>query len=147
MTTLPISTLGRHSLALGALALSAGLVGCSMGDHSNPTLSISSARVQGEQATFNLVIENPSDADLTLTGIDYTVIYGPLPVAEGQWTGEHPLPSKGILKKALTVQFDSPPIDPSERMIELTGDMLFGKGDAGAMEIHTASFSESTTVR
>ena len=97
----------------GVLALLAmGLGGCAIPNSSNPVLSVTHARVAERGATLDLEITNSSAYDLTLTGIEYTVVLGPLPVAEGMWKGSKALAMDSTVTITLPVVFDSPSLDP-----------------------------------
>lgn len=140
----------RSRLVPATLAAVGGavLTGCSMGDFSHPTLTVRNAAVTSNAAEFDVTIENPSDFDLTLTAIDYSVVYGPLPVADGVWRGRESLPSKGRLDMSLRTPFDSPPLDPSAEMIEFSGQMrLEDPGHSKEMALERAPFKEESPVR
>ena len=132
----------------GVLALlSMGLGGCAIPNSSNPTLSVTNARVAARGATLDLEITNPSEYDLILTGIEYTVVLGPLPVAQGLWTGAKELAMDSTVTITLPVIFDTPPLDPSAAELEFSGFMTFGEADRlGSMEIGEASFNETRRI-
>ena len=137
----------RAGRIFDAVAAAAAVTGCSMPNSSNPTLTISSAQVAGQEARFDLLVENPSERNLILTGIDYSVVLGPLPVAAGLWSGREALPSQGSVNISLVAPFDSPPIDPGASEIELSGEMSFeDETSGGNMALERASFSESARV-
>jgi len=132
---------------MSLVGVGSALVGCSMPNSSNPTLTIRSAQVAGQEARFDLLVENPSERNLVLTGIDYSVLFGPLPVADGRWTGREALPSMGSASVRLVTPFSAPPIDPGAREIELSGEMSFDDETSGGnMALERASFSESAGV-
>lgn len=138
-----------QNVGRGALAgiFAAGLVGCAAGNASNPTLSLTGAEVSGDRATLGVRIENPSDRDVTVEEVSWTLIYGPLPVAEGVWRLGQPLPSGGAYDLTRTVRFSGPPVDPSSGEIELTGEMELSQDGGGQMGFESASFSGSAPVR
>jgi len=139
----------KGAAKVGAPLIAAGmLVGCSGGgNHSNPTLQITHASVTGDQAVLDLQISNKSGANLTLSGIDYTLIYGPLPVADGSWSGTRDLPEGGTARLTLSIPFDGPVLDASAMEINLAGQMSFEDASAsGDMAMQSASFDETSPV-
>lgn len=129
----------------GFVAMALG--GCAMPNSSNPTLAVTRAQVSPRSATLDIEIANASDYDLTLTGIEYTVVMGPLPVADGTWTGSKFLPMDSTVTITLPVVFDSAPLDPNASELEFSGFMTFGdSGNRGSMEIGEASFNETARV-
>ncbi len=124
-------------LALGILA------GCaSLPDSSNPTLSITNAEVAEDHAVLDLRIENPSDFDLMLESIDWSMIYGPMPIAGGTWLINKDLPSKGSLTMRKQIPFDLPPLDPDAPNVELSGEMrLSDPSNAGNTAFESAGFN------
>ena len=129
---------------MGALAL----VGCGSTNYSNPTLSLTDATVMNDSARLQLAVSNPSDLDLILREIEYSLALGPLPVAEGTWTGETELPAQSQTNVTLTAPFDQPPLDPSASTIDFTGIMHFeDKTGSGNMKMTTAPFTAETQVR
>jgi len=133
---------------LAASSAAAALGGCSMGNYSNPTLGVESARVTDHNAALRVHIENPSGYGLTLTQIDYTLVYGPLPVATGVWAGSEPLPKAGGATVPLNIDFTTPPLDPSTSTVELTGTMRFEDAENERdMKLREASFSASAPVQ
>ncbi len=135
------ATRGRWRVLYAAALASAGigLGGCAMPNSSNPTLSITGARISGNNASVNVEIANASDYDLTLQSIDWTLVHGPMPVASGTWEVNEPLASGSSVTLARRISFDSPSFDPSSREIALSGQMNFGK-EAG---IESAAFDAS----
>lgn len=134
---------GRGIVAGGAAVVLSGALGAcgGMGNNSNPTLSISSARVAGDSASLGLVVSNPSDRDLVLRSIDYSLIYGPLPVASGTWNGQTSLPKGASANLDLSVPFDAPALDPSAGEVQLTGEMRFDDAAGGGnMALQAAGF-------
>lgn len=125
------------------------LVGCSGGgNHSNPTLEITHATVSGDQAVLDLQISNESGADLILSGIEYTLIYGPLPVADGSWSGRRDLPGGSTTRLTLSIPFDGPALDDSAMEINFAGQMSFEDASAsGDMAMQTAGFDETSPVK
>lgn len=133
--------------AVGPLIASGLMVGCAGGNHSNPTLAITHANVSGNQAILDLEVTNPSGNDLALTGIDYSLIYGPLPVADGSWSGTRDLPKGSTAKLTLSIPFDSLPLDTSASTINLAGEMSLTDASAsGNMQIEAASFDATSPV-
>jgi len=117
-----------------------------MGNHSNPTLSITSARVTSSRAVLDVEVTNPSDYDLTLNEINYSLTYGLFPVAEGTYRGYHTLPSGGSTSIRFPISFNSDPVDPGSE-IELSGEMNFeDTSNKGRMRINAASFLATSPV-
>lgn len=124
--------------SLGATAL----VGCSMPNSSNPTLSINEARVAGDTALLRMQIDNPSDMDLKIESADWSLLYGPLPVAEGSWELGFLVPSRGIYRFDRSVRFDAPPLDPGAGEVELAGTLnVQTVGNSGNTALQGAGFS------
>lgn len=129
------------TVAIGGLTATA-LVGCSMPNSSNPTLSIYEARVAGDTASLRMQIDNPSDMDLEIESADWSLLYGPLPVAQGSWEFGFLVPSGGSYRVDRTVRFDSPPLDPEAGEVELTGTLdVQTVGNSGNTALHAAGFS------
>jgi len=119
-----------------------------MPNSTNPILTVTEARVVGQEAQLDLLIENPSERDLVLTGIDYTITLGPLPVAQDRWTGGEPLPMQGSARFTLVAPFDSPPMDPTASQLEFSGVMSFDDQTvSGNMALTEATFNETAEVR
>jgi len=136
--------------ALGAAAAgSLALGGCGgMGNYTNPEVSISDARVTGDGARFELDVSNPSDFDLRLTRLDYTVTYGILPVSEGTQVLNRDLPSKQVTTLTLPVVFDQEPMDPTETSIQVSGTLgLEDLSNSSNMAINEATFTAEGVVR
>ncbi len=144
-----MSSISSRAWRLAGMSCAVALLsGCSMGNYSNPTLGVESARVTDRAAALQLRVENPSGYDLTLTQIDYTLVYGPLPVATGVWTGSEPLPKAGGAAVPLNIDFTTPPLDPSASTVEITGTMRFEDAqNSGDMRLREASFSASAPVQ
>ncbi|MFU8828438.1 MAG: LEA type 2 family protein [Phycisphaerales bacterium] len=134
--------------AIGAGTLTAtALVGCSMPNSSNPTLSITEARVAGDTASLRMQIDNPSDMDLQIESADWSLLYGPLPVAEGSWELGFLVPSGGSYRFDRSVRFDSPPLDPGAGEVELTGTLdVQTVGNSGNTALQGAGFSAIKTT-
>ena len=131
-----------------SLASGAGLVGCSMPNSSNPTLSITGARVSGDRASLSMQLDNPSGMDVTINSIDWSLVYGPLPVAEGTWRLGVPLPSGETYRFTEQVTFDGPVLDPTADTVELSGTMdVSTEGDTGEMSLKGASFVSESKIR
>ncbi len=131
------------AVGMGGLAATA-LVGCSMPNSSNPILSINEARVTGDTASLRMQIENPSDMDLLVDSAKWSLLYGPLPVAEGEWNLGVSVPSGGSYEFDRQVRFDSPPLDPDAGEVELTGTLdVQTAGNKGNTALQGASFSAS----
>jgi len=131
-------------LALGA-ALSLLLGGCAMPNSSNPTLEITRAQIQGDRATLDLQIDNPSDMNVNVDAVQWTLQYGPLPGASGTWRLAAPVTSKGKYRFTKVVLFTSPVLDPTAERVELTGTLqvttegnMGNKGLSGAGFVATA---------
>ena len=130
-------------MTFGAAVVGGALLagGCAMPDSSNPTLSITSAQVGNNSATLGMRIDNPSDMDVTVDAVDWSLVYGPLPVADGSWTMGVPVPSKGTHDFTREVSFTSPALDRSADTLELSGTMeLQTQGGSGNMGLNEAGF-------
>jgi len=128
-------------VAIGGLTATA-LVGCSMPNSSNPTLSINEARVAGDTASLRMQINNPSDMDLQIESADWSLLYGPLPVADGTWELGFLVPSGGSYRFDRSVRFDSPPLDPGAGEVELTGTLdVQTVGNSGNTALQGAGFA------
>jgi len=135
------ATRGVGTVAIGLLAATT-LVGCSMPNSSNPTLSISEARVAGDSASLRMQIDNPSDMDLRIKSVEWSLLYGPLPVADGSWDLGFFVPSGSSYRFNRVVRFDSPPLDPGAGEIELTGTLgVETVGDSGNTALEDTGFS------
>lgn len=133
--------------AVGPVIAAGLMVGCAGGNYSNPTLAITHANVTGNQAILDIEVANPSGNDLALTGFDYTLIYGPLPVADGSWSGTRTLPKGGSARLTISIPFQSPPMDDAASTINLTGEMsLTDESASGDMRIEAASFDTTSPV-
>lgn len=132
----------RYAAIITGGLTSASLVGCAMPNSSNPTLSINQARVTGNSASLDMQIDNPSDMDLQVESADWSLLYGPLPVAEGAWKLGVLVPSGGSYQFKRDVRFDSPPLDPNAGEIELTGTLdVSTVGNSGNTSLQGAGFS------
>lgn len=134
----------RGARALAALAMATAalaLVGCAMPNSSNPVLTVNSASTTGNSATLGMTIENPSDMDVRIQSVSWSLVYGPLPVGEGTWDLGVVVPSKERHQFSRQIRFDQPPIDPGATEVELSGVMkLETVGNAGDTALHEASF-------
>lgn len=139
MTMIGRGSLRRGMCAASMIALAAGLGGCAMPNSSNPTLSITRSQVSGASASLQLRIDNPSDYDLTLSTIDWTLVHGPTPVASGRWDVNELLESGSSVAVSRRIRFDRPTLDPSSSQVELRGTMNFGQSGG----IRTAAFNAS----
>ncbi len=131
------------TIGMAALATALGLAlgGCAMPNSSNPTLSIARTQVANNQAMLDMVIENPSDMDVHISDIDWSLVYGPLPVADGSWTLGVPIPSKGSYQFSKRVRFSSPALDPTANEIELSGTLQMAtEGNSGNTALNGAGF-------
>jgi len=136
------SVLRRVGAVTTAAIGTTALVGCSMPNSSNPTLSINEARVAGDTASLRMQIDNPSDMDLQVESADWSLLYGPLPVAEGSWELGFSVPSGGSYRFHRDVRFDSPPLDPGAGEVELTGTLdVQTVGNSGNTALQGAGFS------
>jgi len=139
--------LASRLIGIGAAAAVGALAGCSMPNSSNPTLSITRAQMLDGGAALDMRIDNPSDMDVRVTTIDWTLVHGPLPVADGQWEVGELVPSRGALNLSRRVAFTGPVLDPGEQM-ELSGVMsLEDQGGSGKMSLHEASFRTTGRAR
>ncbi len=137
MTMIARGSLRRGMCSAGMIAIAAGLGGCAMPNSSNPTLSITRSQISGASASLELRIDNPSDYDLTLSTIDWTLVHGSmLPVASGRWDVNEQIASGSSVALSKRIQFDRPTLNPSSSQVELTGTMNFGEGGG----IRTAAF-------
>lgn len=137
----------RRGVTGVGLVVVAVLTGCSMPNSSNPTLSISEARVVGDTAELRLQIDNPSDMDIRVESADWSLLYGPLPVADGSWDLGFELPSGGAHQFDRSIRFSSPPLDPSAGEIELSGTLDVGTvGNDGNTALHGAGFAVSKKI-
>ena len=135
---------GAAAIVAGALVLG----GCSMPNSSNPVLTLESASVSGDRATLGVRIDNPSDMDVRINSLTWSLVYGPLPVADGSWDLGVEIPSKGSHQFSKQVRFDQPPLDPSVSEVELTGSMTLETiGNKSKMALDEASFSSTTRTR
>jgi len=124
-----------------SIVASTTLVGCSMPNSSNPTLAITNARVSGDSASLTMQLDNPSGMDVTVNSIDWSLVYGPLPVADGEWKLGIPLASGESYSFTKSLRFDSPSLDPSAGVVELSGDMdISTDGNSGNMSLSEAAF-------
>jgi len=136
------------SITTAGLLLAAALTGCSMPNSSNPTLAITQAAVQNNRASLNMVLTNPSDMDVTVNSIDWTLQYGPLPTASGNWKLNKPLPSKGTLTFRRDILFSTPPLDPTADSIELSGTLdVSTQGNSSNMALSEAGFVADAKVK
>ena len=136
------STTLRAILGAACAGLLGSLVGC-VADYSQPRLSITEARVNDLGAEFDLHIVNQGGIELRLNAIEYSVEYGVLPVADGQWTGSEPLPAGGSLDLALPVEFEAPPMGAGPDFT-LVGMMRFDdRSNFGSMRLKSAAFEAS----
>jgi hypothetical protein len=140
---------GRWLRAAVPMAFATVLVGCSMPNSSNPTLTISKARVNGDQALLDMHIDNPSDMDVRVDSIDWSLVYGPLPVADGTWSLGESIPSKGGYDFSKTVGFTGPALDPAAGEVELSGTInLTTEGNSGKTSLTGSGFvSKAKTGR
>jgi len=136
----------KFGATLAAAALLAG--GCAMPDSSNPTLSLTSAQVSNNSATLDMRIDNPSGMNVTVESIDWSLVYGPLPVADGTWTLGVPVPSGESHDFTKQVTFTSPALDRSADSLELSGSMeLRTQGSEGPMALSESGFVTTTQPR
>jgi hypothetical protein len=143
----PRSRIRPFSLAL-ALAAAATLGGCAMPNSSNPTLSITRAQVRGDRATLDMQVDNPSDMDVQLDAVHWTLQYGPLPTADGSWTLGVPVESKGQYTFTKEIVFSTPSLDPSADQVELAGTMdVTTLGDTGETSLKGAGFVAKSKTR
>jgi len=136
-------------LRLAPISLAtAAFVGCAMPNSSNPTLAINEARIAGNRAMLDMQIDNPSDMDIQVKAAEWSLLYGPLPVADGTWEIGVDVPSKGVYRFSRQVEFSSRPLDPSAGEVELTGRLdLETIGDSGNMALSEAGFSAKSPTR
>lgn len=140
----------RHARSISLFAcslLAAGLGGCAMPNSSNPTLEVSRASVLNGRANLDMVVRNESDMDVEIGAVEWSLVYGPLPVADGTWTLATLVPSKGEYRFSKQVPFTTPPLDPSAGSVELSGKMnMQTKGDSGEMALKSAGFVAQKAV-
>lgn len=138
----------RALAALGTATAALALGGCAMPNASNPVLTIDSASTTGNSATLGMTIENPSDMDVRVETVSWSLVYGPLPVGEGSWDLGVVLPSKASYQFSRQIRFDHPPIDPSATEVELSGVMqLETVGGSGNTALSEAGFSSTARTR
>ena len=131
----------RPIVVLPCLSLAALLGGCAMPNSSNPTLEINQALVSSDRASLDMTVQNPSDMDVEVGAVLWSLQYGPLPVAEGKWVLGTMIPSKGSYKFSKAVPFTSPALDPAAGHVELSGSMeLKTKGNSGDTSLKSAGF-------
>jgi len=133
----------RRVGAAGTAGIGAtALVGYSMPNLSNPTLSINEARVADDTASLRMQIDNLSDTDLQIESAEWSLLYGPLPVAEGSWELGFRVPSGGSYRFDRSVRFDSTPLDPGVGEVELTGTLdVQTVGNTGSTALQGVGFS------
>lgn len=138
---------GRFLAIGGMLAAALIATGCAIPISSNPTLAITEATVYDEHIDLQVMVENPSQRDLTVTGINYQAIYGPLPVGEGRWEGSEPLPKGTSVPLDLRIYFQEQPLDPTATTVEVNGTIETSDGSAkGKMGMQSGTFSASHEV-
>lgn len=120
--------------------------GCSMPNASNPTLALRSASVTGDSAELDVELSNPSDMDVEVDSIDWQLLYGPLPVAEGLWEGPFVLKKGESMDLSWVVDFDSPPVDPHAESVELSGSLLLKAPEDDNMALNAGSFVSKARV-
>ena len=131
------------------LSLLGGLMcgGCATRDHSHPTLSIVSAHVGEEQASLDVLVENPGDHDLRVKWIRYELAQDDATLAKGTWAVNRGLPSKGQLALTRVVQFESDSVDLASGSIEIAGEIgLQDDSETGKAAIERCEFSASGTA-
>ncbi len=143
MPTLNHRSLRTAGAIVAALAASS-LVACgSSTNFSNPTLTVTDAKVKGDKALVEARVDNPSDAKLTLTRIDYSMVYGLFPVGSGSWALNEPLAPGDSAVILIPVAFDAEPVT-DDRSIEFNGELHFNdRSNGGAREIELAAFNSS----
>lgn len=138
----------RKSLSLVTLLGSIAIGGCSMPNSSNPTLAVQNATINGNTATLDIQIQNPSDMDVSIDSVDWSFVYGPLPVAEGVWNLGVPLASNDDYRFTRKILFTSPALDRSASDVELSGSLrITTDGDTGKMSLKDAGFVSSREVK
>jgi len=119
-----------------------------MPNSSNPTLSITSANVGADRANLDMEIQNSSDMDIRVEEVDWTLVYGPLPAADGTWRLDVPLPSGGTYRFSKQVAFTTPPLDRSADEVELSGELhVTTEGNDGETALQGAGFVSKAKVR
>jgi len=137
---------GRLITSIPVVVL-AGIGGCAMPNSSNPTLSIREARVSGNRALLEMQVDNPSEMDVRIESGDWTLLYGPLPVAKGTWELGVLVPSGGSYRFERDIQFSSAPLDPNADEVELNGTFdIQTVGNSSDTALHGGSFAASKTI-
>lgn len=137
-----------RALALGVV-ITFVLGGCamSMPNSSNQTLEITRAQVRGDRAILDMRIDNPSDMNVNVHAVRWSLRYGPLPTAEGMWQLAAPVASKGNYRFTKEVVLTSPALDPNAENVELTGTLeVTTEGDMGNMGLNGAGFVSTAKV-
>lgn len=138
----------RPSLLLASTLLAACLGGCAMPNSSNPTMEVTRAAVQADRASLDMMVSNPSDMDVEIGAVNWSLQYGPMPVAEGVWTLGATIPSKGQYRFSKDVPFTSPALDTTADRVELSGTMgMKTKGNSGNMSLKSAGFVAGQNVK
>lgn len=146
MTIIPGKT--RSAFLLASTLLAIGLGGCAMPNSSNPTMEVTRAAVQADRASLDLMVSNPSDMEVEISQVNWSLQYGPMPVAEGVWTLGTTIPSKGQFLFSKDVRFTNPALDPTADRVELTGTMgMKTKGDSSNMSLKSAGFVAGQNVK
>ena len=112
-----------------------------MPNASNPTLQITRAQIRGDRAMLDMQIDNPSDMNVNVDAVQWTLQYGPLPAAQGAWQLSTSVASKGKYRFTREVRFTSPALDPTASNVELAGTLqITTEGDMGNMGLNGAGF-------
>lgn len=128
------------------LLVAALLVGCGYSDASNPTLIITRAEVVGDQAELDLKIKNPTNKNVQVKAVQWSLLYGPLPVADGAWQLDATVPSSGSHQFSRQVAFAGPALDPDATEVELSGTLDIAAAGEMLPE-ETAFVATQTTTR
>lgn len=152
-STIAIDRLRPSPLQPTILGLAALWLGGCVANSSNPSVSISSATIDGTLATMNLSIENPGGRDLELVSIEYQLSHGEaaLPIAEGTWKGAVELKPGLRCSVPLTVTFQAEPLEPESGALHLNGTLHLrdrtGFLGLKSMDLGATPFQTTATAR
>jgi len=141
-------TLRHTALRLVPLCLLAIVgLGCEM-HGTQPRLSVERVTLGQQEALVDLAIENDATYDLMLTGIEYTLIVGPLPISEGGASFDTALPAGQSTSLQVRAPIQSQPLDPQADTATFSGEMTFDHGGLSAeTTLKGAAFSDEGPVR
>jgi hypothetical protein len=141
------------TLRAACIMLAAPVLGGCVANSSNPSVSITSATMQGNVATMDLDIQNPGGRHLELVSMEYELSHGEaaLPVAAGTWKGSVDLKPGLRCTVPLTVTFDAEPMEPDSGALHLNGTLHLrdrtGFMGLKSMDLGATPFQASATAR